>query len=292
MTFRSVWRLLKQTYVEWSDDRVSRLAAALAYYTAFSVAPLIVIAIRVAGIVFGERAAREEVSRQLQALMGPSAADAVESLMTRAAQAGSGGRVATVLGIAFFLYAASNLFAELQDSMNSIWDVKLRPGLGWWATIRHRLWSFAMVLGSGFLLMVSLLASAALAAASRYVNADLPGRVLNVVASLVVFTLVFALIYKVMPDAQIRWRDVWIGAVATAGLFTLGKFLIGLYLARPSVSSVYGAAGSLAILLLWVYYSAHVLFIGAEFTQVYARRYGRRIRPDEDAVRAEKGRGD
>ena len=289
MSGREAWALVKQTFAEWWEHRVSRLAASLAYYTAFSIAPLLIIAVRVAGLVFDEASAREEVSAQLRGLMGPEAADAVEALLEKAAAPGSGGTLATVLGVAFFIYAATNLFAELQDAMNTIWDVKPKPDAGWWPTVRGRLLSFAMVLGTGFLLMVSLVLSAALAAASRYLggggDTGAVWRAVNLAASLGVFTVMFAMIFKLLPDVLIRWRDVLMGAAATAVLFTLGKFLISLYLARPTVSSVYGAAGSLAILLIWVYYSAHVLFLGAEFTQVYARRHGRRIRPDPGAVR-------
>ena len=286
MKLREAWGLVRQTFIEWWEDSVSRLAASLAFYTAFALAPLLVIAVRIAGFVFEQKAARSEVSTQLQGVVGPEAAEAIEAMLEKMADAGSGGTVATVLGLAFFVYASTSLFAELQDAMNTIWEVKPRPDVGWGYTIRRRLMPFAMVLGTGFLLMVSLVLSAALAAATRYVGgAGGLGQALNLAASFALFTLLFASIYKVLPDVEIGWRDVWVGAAATAVLFTLGKYLIGLYLARPSVSSVYGAAGSLAILLLWVYYSAQVLFLGAEFTQVFARRHGRRIKPDDDAVR-------
>lgn len=284
MHVRDAWGLLKQTFAEWSEDRVSRLSAALAYYTAFSVAPLILIAVWVAGAVFGEAAARREVSGQMQTLLGREAAGAIDDMLNRANAHGAGGTWATVVGVGFFIYAAFSLFAELQDSMNTIWEVKPRPGLRWWPTIRKRLLPFAMVLGTIFLLIVSLLASAVLAAAGRVVPLHFHGRVVGAVASLAVFTFLFAMLFKFLPDVRIAWRDVWLGAAATAGLSTLGKFLIGLYLARPSSWSAYGAAGSVAILLLWVYYSAQVLFIGAEFTQVYARWRGRPIEPMRGAV--------
>jgi membrane protein len=281
---REAWGLLRQTFSEWSEDRVSRLSAALAYYTAFSVAPLILIAVWVAGAVFGQAAARREVSGQMRTLVGVQAAGAIDDMLNRANARGAGGTWATVLGVGFFIYAAFSLFAELQDSMNTIWEVKPRPNLGWWPTIRNRLLPFAMVLGTVFLLMVSLLVSAALAATGRVIPLHLHGRVLSAAASLAVFTFLFAMIFKFLPDVRIAWRDVWLGAAATAGLSTLGKFLIGLYLARPSAWSAYGAAGSVAILLLWVYYSAQVLFLGAEFTQVYARWRGRPIEPVRGAV--------
>ncbi|HEY2589406.1 MAG TPA: YihY/virulence factor BrkB family protein [Tepidisphaeraceae bacterium] len=281
---RSVWNLLKQTFVEWSEDRVSRLSAALAFYTAFSIAPLIMIAVWVAGWMFGEAAARREVSAQLQTLLGPEAAGAIEDMLNRANAHGSGGTWATVVGVGFFIYAAFSLFGELQDSMNTIWDVKSRPGLAWWPMLRRRLLPFVMVLGTVFLLLVSLLVSAVLAAAGRVIPLQYHSRLASAAASLALFTFLFAMLFKFLPDVRIHWRDVWIGAAATAGLWTVGESLISMYLARPDAWAAYGAAGSEALLLLWVYYSAQVLFVGAEFTQVYARWRGRPIEPLRGAV--------
>ncbi len=284
MSSTGIWSLFKQTIVKWWKDRASRLAASLAFYTGFSLAPLLIIIVRVAAVVFGERAARNELAEKLRGLMGETAANAVEAMIRKAAAPGSRGTLATVLSAAFFVYAATRLFTELQHSMNTIWDVKSDPHAGWWPFVRRRLFSFAMVLICGLLLLASLLISAGLAYIDRHVpGPDLLFRLISLTASVIVFTLLFATIFKLLPDARIEWRDVWIGAVCTALLFTLGRFLIGVYLAKPSIS-VYRAAGSVAIILIWVYYSAQVLFLGAEFTQVYARRHGRRIMPAPDAI--------
>jgi membrane protein len=280
------WALIRETFSEWSEDRASRLAASLAYYTVFCIAPLLVIIVRVAALVFGTVAARHELSGQLQGLMGKGAAGAVDALVvTKASAPASGGTIATLLSIAMFAYAATVLFDELQDSMNTIWEIDRRTTSGWWRTIRHQLVSCAIVLCAVLLFMASLLVSTLLPVASHYLSGDAEylGRPLEVVVSLVVFTLVFATGFKVLPDAKVAWRDVWIGAAATAGLFTLGKYLIGLYLVRSSATSIYGATGAAAVLLIWVYYSAQVLFLGAEFTQVYARRHGRQIEPKSRA---------
>ena len=288
MSPRDGFDLLKATYTDWSEDKASRLAAALAYYTAFSIAPLLLIAIAVAGLVFGEEAASGAVSAQLEGLLGSEAAGAVETGIQNARQPGIG-TLSAVVGLGLLLWSASNVFAQLQDALNTIWEVAPKPGRGILATIRTRLLSMTMVLGVAFMLLVSLVLSAALTTVGRFFSGLLPGgeavwQVVNFGLSLVVIALLFAAIYKVLPDAEVAWGDVWIGAAATAVLFTVGKLLIGLYLGHASVGSSYGAAGSLMVLLLWVYYSAQLLFFGAEFTQAYARRYGSRIVPTEDAV--------
>jgi membrane protein len=287
MNVRAAVELVKRTVAECKDDKVSRLAAALAYYTTFSIAPLLVIAIAAAGLFFGAEAARREVSAQLSGLLGPPAAQILEMTVASARRNESAGVLATVVGFVVLIFGASGVFASLQDALNTIWQVRPKPDLGWAYRVRSRLFSFAMVLVIAFLLMVSLLVSAGLAALESYaggrVEEVLLWRAINVGISIVVFTLLFAMIYKFLPDVKIGWRDVWIGAGITAALFALGEALIGLYIAKSSVASAYGAAGSLVVLLLWVYYSAHIVFFGAEFTQVYARRYGRHIEPSEHA---------
>jgi membrane protein len=288
MTLRNAWELLKETIDEWDEDKVSRLAAALAYYTAFSLAPLLVISIGLAGIVLGEEAAQGRIVAQLGDLIGIQGAHFIEEMI--AASRSSGESIpATVIGFAVLLFGATGVFGQLQDALDTIWEVKPRPGRGWRGILRDRFLSFTMVLGTGFLLLVSLVLTAALSAVGAYVSGYLPMpelvlQAVNLVLSLALITLLFALIFKVVPDAKVAWHDVWIGAAITALLFSLGKFAIGLYLGRSSVASTFGAAASLAILLVWIYFSAQILFIGAEFTHVYAKRFGSRIRPARGAV--------
>lgn len=286
---RKVLTLLKDTYNEWSQDNVSRLAAALAYYTIFSIAPLLVLLISIVGLVanriWGPQAARDEVLRQVRSLVGPQGAEMIGTMVENAATHGSG--IAMVVSIALLLYGATNVFASLQNSLDTIWEVKPRPGLGIMSVVRSRLLSFAMILGIAFLLMVSLVISTALSVATKYLGGEFPSifwRTLEQVVSLGLFTVIFAAIYKVLPDVKIGWRSVWVGAGITAVLFTIGKYLIGQYLGRSTTASVYGGAGSLVVLLLWVYYSSQILFIGAEFTQVYARSRGYAIQPADTAV--------
>lgn len=285
-----IWGLLKQTFKEWLEDKSSRLAAALAYYTAFSLAPLLIIVIALAGFFFGEEAAVGQIVSQIQGLVGRDGAQLIQTAIENANKPGSNADlIASLVNIAVLLFAATGVFAQLQDALDTIWEVAPKPGRGIWGFIRKRFLSFTMILGIGFLLLVSLIVSAALAAIANSISGLLPSvllwRILNLVISIGVITLLFAMIYKFLPDVKITWGDVWIGAAITALLFTLGKYLIGLYLRNSSFGSTYGAAGSLVIVLAWVYYSAQILFFGAEFTQVYARRYGSRIVPDEHAVR-------
>lgn len=289
MNQTSVVQLLKDTFSEWSEDKVPRLAAALAYYTAFALAPLLLIAISVAGLVFGREAASNQIGQQLSGLLGPSAAESVNTMVAAAGADKGGGILASIIGIVTLLFAASGVFGELQDSLNTIWEVQPKPNQGLLATLKQRFFSFGMVLGVGFLLLISLVLSATLGALGGVVSGDqasqsLIWKVVNFVVSFGVITLLFALIYKILPDVKIQWRDVWIGALVTALLFTLGKAAIGWYLGRPGTTSTYGAAGSFVALLLWVYYSAQILFFGAEFTQVYAKAYGSQIEPAENAV--------
>jgi len=287
MSGTEAFNLLKETLSDWSEDNATRLAAALAYYTAFAIAPLLVIAIAIAGFFFGDEAARNQVGHQVSGLLGETAGNAVNDMVQRANSNESGGIVATIIGIATLLFAASGVFGELQNSLNTIWEVAPKPNQGFMATIKQRFFSFAMVLGVGFLLLVSLVISAALGAVGQFFGGSEPTliwKVINFIISFGVTSALFALIFKYLPDVKVRWSDVWIGAVATALLFTIGKAALGWYLGRSSTTSTYGAAGSFVALLLWVYYSAQILFLGAEFTQVYARAYGSKIEPAENAV--------
>lgn len=280
--------LLKETFTQWSEDKASRLAAALAYYTAFSVPPLLLIAIAIAGRVFGQEAARNELVDLVSSVATPAVGEVVSQAVENADQPG-GGLIATVVGIAVLLFSASGVFVQLQDAMNTVWDVEPAPGRGLTATLKDRFFSFTMVLVVGFLLLVSLVISAGLAAFDSFVqglfpNAQLVMQLVNFFVSLGVIAFLFALIFKYVPDVKIKWSDVWIGALVTALLFTIGKWALGLYLGNSAPGSVYGAAGSILVLLAWVYYSAQILFFGAEFTQVYAHRFGSDIVPDETAV--------
>jgi membrane protein len=281
---RDTWSLLRDTVLSWLDDDASTLGAALAYYTLFSIAPLLLIVIALAGLVFGEQAARGGVIDELRGLMGDDGARAVESLLASTNRDGNG-VWATLGGSVVLLVGATSVFAELQNAMDRIWRVAAEPpASGVWSWLRRRLLSFGMILGIGFLLMVSLLASAALAALSRWWAPVLGGAgpvtsVFDFVLSACIVTLAFAMIYKWMPRVRLRWHDVWIGAAVTALLFTLGKQLIGTYLGRSGIASGFGAAASLVAMVLWVYYSAQIFLLGVEFTWIWARRHGSQ-RPD------------
>lgn len=285
---KAVLELLKATYNDWSEDKASRLAAALAYYTVISLAPLLIVILAVAALAFGKDAAQGQLVNEVRNFVGDQAAEATQTILTNSSDKQSG-ILATVFGVAILLFGASGVFAQLQDGMNTIWEVQPKPGRGIFAIIKDRFLSLTMVLGVGFLLLVSLVISAALAALGTFLGGYLPLpeivlAITNFVISFVVITVLFSMIFKFLPDVEIGWRDVWIGAVITSFLFTIGKFLLGVYLGKSSVTSAYGAAGSLVLILIWVYYSAQILFFGAEFTQVYANRYGSRIKPDDDAV--------
>jgi membrane protein len=281
---RSTASLLKETVARWTEDKASSLAAALAYYALFSLTPLVLIAVAVAGLVFGQRAAEGKLYSQLAGLMGESGARAVEHLVASMHQERSGGIVATVVGLATLLFGASKVFGQLQDSMNTIWKAERRTGGGLLGFLRARLISFGMVLGIGFLLLASLVLSTVLDLAGEHLGPMVPvglagGQTLDAVLSLVVFSGLFALLYKLVPDTSVAWRDVWPGALVTSLLFAIGKFAFGFYVRKAGVASSYGAAGSAIILLLWIYYSAMILYFGAEFTHVYAMHHGSRRTP-------------
>ncbi|MEH2245473.1 YihY/virulence factor BrkB family protein [Nostoc sp.] len=288
MNLQAIWKLLQETFKEWSDDKASRLAAALAYYTIFSIAPLLIIVIAIAGVVFGEEAARGQIVGQIQGLVGKDGAAFIQTAIQNANKPQTGA-IASIISVVVLLVGATGLFTELQDSLNTIWEVKPKPGRGVNNMIRLRFLSFAMVIGIGFLLLVSLVISTGLAALVKYFGNILPGvdflwRIVNFVLSFSITTALFGLIFKVLPDVKITWNDVFIGSVITSFLFSIGRFLLGQYLGNGSFGSTYGAAGSLVVLLAWVNYAAQILFFGAEFTQVYARRYGSGIVPTKDAI--------
>ncbi len=295
MTQKAVWTVLKQTATDWVEDDASRLAAALAFYTLLSLAPLVIIAVAIAGILLGPEAARGQIASALSDVVGHAAAKGIQAVVA-SAKSPTSGAIGTVVGAITLLVGASGVFGELQFALNSIWEVRTKPGGGLLAEVKRRFLSFTMVLGVAFLLLVSLVLSAVLSAVGHVFAASLPGgelfwQLLNFLISLGMVTGLFALIFKYVPDGEIARSDVWIGAGVTALLFTIGKSLLGLYLGKASIGSSYGAAGSLVVLVVWVYYSAQILFLGAEFTQVQARMRGRQIRPSRRAVAFERSSG-
>lgn len=274
--------LFRQTWVEFSDDKAPRLGAALAYYTIFSIAPLLLITVAVAGMVFGREAAQGRITQELSGVLGSATAKAVDAMILAAAKPKSGA-IATALGILTLFLGAAGVFGQLKEALNTIWNVAPQPKRGIAGLLRDRFLSLAMVLGVGFLLLVSLIFDAAISALGERLF-PAAGAVLQALQMLVSFgliTVLFAMILRFLPDRRPRpeWRDVWFGAGFTSLLFVLGKFALGFYLGRSAFSSTYGAAGSLVVLLVWVYWSAQILFFGAEFTQVYTRTHGSRTGP-------------
>lgn len=289
MSPRAIPTLFKEALFEWYADRGPRLGAALAYYTLFSLAPLLIIVIAIAAMAFGQEAAQAQIVRQIEELIGMEGAKAIQTLLENTSKPSSG-VMATLIGLATLIFGATIVFNELQDALNIIWKIGPKPERGMViGLVRDRFLSFAMVFGMGFLLLVSIIANAVLAAIIQIFGDVLSNQVYflraaNMIFSFSVVTLLCAMIYKVLPDTYIAWSDVLIGAVATSLLFAIGKFLIGLYLVYSSVVSAYGAAGSLVAVLVWMYYSAQIFYFGAEFTKVYATRRGHRAIPRVDSA--------
>lgn len=293
MLVGSKFNLVKQTFEEWLQDKAPQLGAALAYYTVFSLAPLILVLLAIVGFIFHDDpgGAWNKLTQQMSYFLDPSAMGVIQDIAQKASQPGKS-TLASITGIALALFGASGVFGQLQDALNTIWGVKAKPSRGVWGFLRNRFLSFAMVAGICFLLLVSLTIEALLKGFSQYVQSVLSGGIVIALAVYVIFdfavvVLLFAMIFKFLPDVRVQWRDVWLGAVMTAILFGIGKWLLGFYLGSGAAGSAYGAASSLITLLLWVYYSSQILLFGAEFTQVYAQRAGRAIKPSEYAVRVE-----
>ncbi|MBW3636199.1 MAG: YihY/virulence factor BrkB family protein [Armatimonadetes bacterium] len=293
LTFASFFDIVRTTAMAFGEDRIGRHAAALAYFTVFSLSPMLILLVSIAAFYFHDEAkAAGAIQSQIQGAIGPTAGKAVEQMIQTANEHGSDKSkplTATLIALAVALWGASGLFGALQDSLNSIWGVMPRPDLGIWGVIRARFLSFAMVLGVGFLLLVSLIATTALSAVSNTMSSALGDSIyvawiLNFALGLGISMLLFAAIFKILPDAKIQWHDVWIGAFVTALLFSLGRLALGWYLGRPGVSSAYGSAGALVVLLLWVNYASTILFTGAEFTKAYANKFGSEILPDDNAI--------
>ena len=288
MYWRHFWQIFKGAVWEWSEDKVPRMAGALAFYTLFSLTPIVIVAIAVAGFFVGQKEALQGVLEQVGFLIGPAGVDAINLLVKHAPER-QASLLASGIGLATMFFGATGAFTELQDSLDTIWEVQPKPGLGLLEMVRDRFLSFAMVLVIGFLLLVSLVTSAFLTALTKSFSGYLPpglqlAQATNFLVSLVVITFLFALIYKVLPDATVAWRDVWLGSAMTSILFTLGKSLFGLYLGHSTIGTSYGAAGSLVIVSLWTYYSALILLFGAEMTHVQSELRGNRVEPTEKAV--------
>lgn len=291
MNWKESFNILKETFSEWQKDKASRLAAALAYYTVFSLAPLVIIVLAIIKLLFAGDTAEAMFMDQIQSLVGETGAQFFQQII-EADNNQSANIIATLIGFVTLIFGATGVFAQLQDALNTVWEVEPDSDQGIWGFVKTRALSFTVVLGVGFLLLVSLILSTALSAFNTYLgqalgNTALVAQIVNQVISFGVITLLFAMIFKILPDVEIEWRDVWVGAAVTALLFSIGKFLIGLYLGNQGLGSTYGAAGSILVLLLWVYYSAQIMLFGAEFTQVYARRFGSHILPGEAAHRVQ-----
>ena len=295
--FSNLPTLFKLSYQDWKEDKASRLSAALAYYTIFSLAPMLLIIIAVTGFFWQKDVVQTQVLNQIGGLVGDEGKTFVSDLLTSASNPAKG-IAATIVGIITLLFGALGVFNELHNALNTIWEVKEEETTGFVESIKKvifgRLLSFTMILGIGFLLLVSLVISAGLSAVQETIGNAIPLseillQILNLVISVAAITVLFALIFKVLPDAEIAWRDVWLGAFVTALLFSLGKFLIGIYLGNSTVGSSFGAAGSLVLLLLWIYYSVQILLFGAEFTQVYANNFGSKIVPEGEPAPASSG---
>ena len=282
---KSLWEFLKTAVLQWLEDRPFQLASSLSYYTIFSLAPLLVIVIAIAGFAFGQAAAEQRIVATIQGMIGQDSARAIQTMIENASSQPKTGMISAAMGFIALLLGAGGVVGQLQTSLNTIWGVEPKPGQGAWGFLRQRFFSLAMVMGIGFLLLVSLIISAAITGLSRFIGRFIAlAYALDVLVSLLLITSLFAMIYKFLPDVRIRWRDVWIGGALTAVLFTIGKFLIALYLGRSGVSSTFGAAASLITILLWVYYSSLIFFLGAEFTQVYATQYGSGVSPSANAA--------
>jgi membrane protein len=272
------WAPLSETVSSWSEHKDARLGAALAYYSVFSLGPLIVIAISIAGLAFGPEAVQGEVAGAIRGLLGDTGAQAVEAML-KGADRPREGMLATILGLGTLLFAAIGVVVQLKDAFNTVWEVDSPPGKGFWRFARTYVLSLAGVLAVGFLLLISLLLTAALSAVGKYIAPYLPEGALQIAgsaASFAVISVLFAMMFKWLPDTRVEWRDVWLGAILTAALFELGKVVIGFYIGKQGLESTFGAAASIVVVLIWIYYSAQLVLMGAEFTRVYARRYGSR----------------
>ncbi len=285
MNPKAIIDVFKETFKEWGEDKAPRLGAALAYYTVFSIGPLLVLVIAIASLVFAN--AEDQIVNTIGGVVGKESSDVIRQTVQNANKEGAN-IIVTIIGIVTLLLGASGVFGQLKDALNTIWEVKPKPGLGILNTIKERFFSFTMVLGTGFLLLVSLVITAAVSALNEVLKSILPGadiigQIISFIVSVLIVALMFTLLFKFLPNVKITWGDVWIGGLVTALLFTIGQFALGFYLSSGAVGESFGAAASFVIILVWIYYSTQILFFGAEFTQVYTNKYGSRVRPDENA---------
>ena len=290
---KGIGELLKESFRGFSEYKVPKLSASLAYYTVFSLVPLLIVIIFLTSIFLGREAVEGSIYAQIQGFVGDDAAKQIQDIIKNASITGKG-TVAAIIGIVTLLIGATSVFGEIQDSVNDIWGLKPKPKQGWLKLIKNRLLSFGIIGSLGFLLLVSLAITAVVEALGKRLEAAFPNvtvvvfYITNLVLTLGVTTLLFAVIFKVLPDARIKWKDVWAGAISTSILFMIGKFAISFYISKSDVGSTYGAAGSLVILLVWIYYSSIILYFGAVFTKAYAKKYGSSIKPNEYAVTTKK----
>ena len=293
ITFKGIWKVLKNCIKGFSEDKVPKLSASLAYYTVFSLGPLLIVILYLCGIFFGREAIEGSIYGQMRSFVGQDAALQIQEMIKNASLS-SGSTVAATIGIVTLLIGATSVFAEIQDSINTIWGLKRRPTAGWFVLVKTRLLSFGVIGSLGFLLLVSLGITAIVESISSRLIKQFPGiavpafYIFNLVLTIGVVTTLFAVIFKVLPDAKIKWKDVWAGAIATTILFMLGKFAITFYISKSNIGGTYGAAGSLVVLLVWVYYSSFILYFGAEFTKAWAVRFGSEINPNSYTVFAKK----
>lgn len=289
VTPKGIWEVLKKSFSGFSDDKVMKLSASLAYYTVFSIGPMIIVIIYLAGLFYGREAAEGSIFGQIQGLVGSQAAAQIQEMIKNAAL-NTGGNFALIVGLVTLLIGATGVFAEIQDSINQIWNLKPKPKKGWLKMLTDRLLSFSVIVGLGFILLVSLMVSGVIEALMERLQARFPDvtvvvvYIVDLLLTFTVISLLFGVIFKVLPDAVIKWKDVITGSMVTAVLFMLGKFAITFYIGSSDVGTTYGAAGSLVVLLLWVYYSSVILYFGAEFTKAYAAKYGSAIHPSKYAV--------
>ncbi len=289
LTWRGIWEVTKDTFKGFGDDKITKLSGSLAYYTVFSMGPLLVLIISLAGLFFEREAVTGKVYSVLEGFVGPDTAVQLQEIIKNAA-INDKGTLAIIIGAITLLIGATTVFAEIQDSINTIWGLKPKPKKGWLKMVQNRFLSFSVIISLGFLLLVSLAISGIVEGISAGLQERFPDvavvvfYIINLLLTLSISTAIFAVIFKVLPDARIQWKDVFSGALVTAVLFMIGKFGIGIYIAQTDVGSTYGAAGSLVVLIVWVYYSSIILYLGAEFTKAYAMKYGSAIHPNDYAV--------